>query len=331
MRRIRMAQIGTSRNSHGREIFATFASLSDIFEIVGYALPENERELVPERMYVFEGYREMSVEEILGDPTIEAVSIETEEKYLTKYAQMAADAGKHIHMEKPGGISLEDFERLIATVKKNGTVFSTGYMYRYNPVVRDMVARAKAGEIGEIISVEAQMNCRHGEDVVRWLSGYPGGMMFYLGCHMVDLVMQFMGVPERVVTFNKSTGRFPDCDSKDFAMAVLEYKNGASLVKTCDAEMGGFSRRQLVVTGTKGRFMIEPLEVTIKYPLQYTKYNECLQDGWNRPAEWKDSEEHDRYRAMLEAFGSMVRGEIENPFGYDYELELFRTLKKCCE
>jgi dipicolinate synthase subunit A len=36
-------------------------------------------------------------------------------------------------------------------------------------------------------------------------------------------------------------------------------------------------------------------------------------------------------RAMLEAFGSMVRGEIENPFGCDYELELFRTLKKCCQ
>jgi hypothetical protein len=77
--------------------------------------------------------------------------------------------------------------------------------------------------------------------------------------------------------------------------------------------------------------MIEPLEVTIKYPLQYTKYNECLQDGWNRPVEWKNSEEHDRYRAMLEAFGRMVRGEIENPFGCDYELELFRTLKKCCQ
>ena len=85
MRKIRMAQIGTSRHSHGREIFATFASMSDIFEIVGYALPENERVLVPERMYVFEGYREMSVEEILNDPTIEAVSVETEEKYLTKW------------------------------------------------------------------------------------------------------------------------------------------------------------------------------------------------------------------------------------------------------
>ena len=89
MKKIRIAQIGTSRNSHGREIFAAVASMSDIFEIVGYALPENEREVVPERMDVFEGYREMSLQEILEDKSIEAVTIETDEIYLTKYAKLA--------------------------------------------------------------------------------------------------------------------------------------------------------------------------------------------------------------------------------------------------
>jgi len=331
MRKIRIAQIGTSRNSHGREIFATIASLPEIFEIVGYALPENEREVVPERMDVFEGYREMSVEEILGDPTIEAVTVETEEIYLTKYAQMAADAGKHIHMEKPGGLSLEDFEKLIATVKNNGTVFHTGYMYRYNPIVQDMLARVRAGEIGDVICVEAQMNCRHGRDTVEWLSKYEGGMMFYLGCHMVDLVMLFCGVPKRVIPFNKSTGRFESVESKDCSMAVLEYERGVSIVKTCDAEKGGFSRRQLVITGTKGRFMIEPLEVTIKYPLQYTEYNECLCEDWGAKPETKRSVDHDRYSTMLSSFAKMVADEMENPITYDYELELFRTLKKCCQ
>ena len=47
----------------------------------------------------------MTVEEILEDPDIEAVVVETEEIYLFKYASLAADAGKHIHMEKPGGLS----------------------------------------------------------------------------------------------------------------------------------------------------------------------------------------------------------------------------------
>ncbi len=47
----------------------------------------------------FEGYQRMTVEEILNNPEIEAVAIETEEIYLTKYVQMAAEHGKHIHME----------------------------------------------------------------------------------------------------------------------------------------------------------------------------------------------------------------------------------------
>ena len=44
MRKIRIAQIGTSEYSHGHPVFDTIASRPDVFEIVGYALPENERE-----------------------------------------------------------------------------------------------------------------------------------------------------------------------------------------------------------------------------------------------------------------------------------------------
>ena len=331
MKKIRIAQIGTSGNSHGREIFATISAMPEIFEVVGYALPENERSKFPGRMDVFEGYREMSVEEILSDPSIDAVTVETEEIYLTNYAQMVANAGKHMHMEKPGGVSLEAFEKLIDTVKSKGTVFHTGYMYRYNPAVREIIDRVRSGEIGEVVSVEAPMNCRHGEALTRWLSSFEGGMMFYLGCHMVDLVLQIQGLPKHVIPFNRSSGRFDDCDSKDFSMAVLEYDRGVSIVKTTTVECGGFLRRQLVITGTKGRFMVCPLEINLKYPLECTEYNECFEDAWEATGVWKRSEEYDRYTAMLSAFASMVRGELENPYSYDYELDLFRTIKKCCE
>ena len=330
MKKVRIAQIGTSCHSHGTVVFDTIKSLPDIFEIVGYALPENEREKFPNQVKTFSDYREMSVEEILNDPSIEAVFVETEEIYLTKYAQMVAEAGKHMHMEKPGGVSLEAFERLIATVRANGTVFHTGYMYRYNPAIRPIIERIKAGEIGKVVSVEAQMNCRHGREVTEWLSAFPGGMMFFLGCHMVDLVMQIQGVPQSVTPFNKCSGRFEGVSTIDSSMAILEYENGASIVRSNAVEIGGFSRRQLVVTGTKGRFVVCPLEINVSYPLEATDYSECFEDKWDAKSEWKRSENYDRYSAMLSSFAAMVRGEIENPYTYDYELELFRTLIKCC-
>ena len=329
--KIKVAQIGTSRFSHGNEIFNCLKKFPDVFEIAGYAMPENENEKFPDRVASFKEYKEMTVEEILNDISIKAVVIETEEIYLTKYALMAAKAGKHIHMEKPGGQSIEDFEQLMDIIKKNGTVFHTGYMYRYNPVIKDFIKRAKAGEIGDIVSVEAQMSCRHGEECVIWLSTFDGGVMFFLGCHLVDLVYQIQGMPQRIIPMNKSTKRFDGVTSKDNAFALLEYERGASFVKVNASETGGFERRNLVITGTKGRFMICPLERTISYPNQVTVYNEIVSEDWNASSEMKQTESFDRYSEMMLSFAAMVRGEKQNPFTCDYELELFKLVKKCCE
>ena len=90
-KKIKIAQIGTSAYSHGREIFSTLRKNDDIFEVVGYHFPENEREKFPDMLTQFEGSKELSLKEILENPEIEAVSVEGEEIYLTKYAQLAAD------------------------------------------------------------------------------------------------------------------------------------------------------------------------------------------------------------------------------------------------
>ena len=83
MKKIRIAQIGTSENGHGTLIWKSICKQTELFDVVGYAHPENEREKFPGHMKYFAGYREMTVEEILNDPTIEAVTVEGEEIYLT--------------------------------------------------------------------------------------------------------------------------------------------------------------------------------------------------------------------------------------------------------
>lgn len=328
MKRIKIAQIGTSTNSHGNDIFNCLKRNSDIFDIVGFAFPENEREKYPERMRDFEGYTELTVDEILNNPVIEAVTVETEERYLTKYALMVAEKAKHMHMEKPGGTILSDFEELIATVKKNGTVFHTGYMYRYNPFVIELMDRIKKGELGEIISVEAQMNCLHSKEQRHWLENYKGGSLFYLGCHLIDLILQIKGMPENIIPLSKSTG-IDGIRSEDFGMAVLEYKNGISFAKVNSNELGGYARRQLVVSGTKETVEIKPIEMFAQGGLFTTK-TEYKSGDWGNRGETADSAVYDRYDAMMRSFAEMVCGEKKNPYTYDYELELYKTILKCC-
>lgn len=327
MKKIKIAQIGTSENSHGTAIWKSLLKQNDIFEVVGYSLPENEREKFPREMQYFDGYREMTVEEILSDPEIEAVAVETEEVYLTKYALMVAEAGKHLHMEKPGGCELADFERLVATLKAKRLTFTLGYMYRFNPMVKEAFSKVEKGDLGKIYSVEAHMNCKHSINVRKWLKNFPGGMLFFLGCHLIDLIYRLQGEPMEVIPLSCNTG-YEGVDTCDFGMAVFKYPNGVSFAKTCDVERGGFLRRQLVICGEKGTIEIKPLEVCVQGG-QYTVASEFYGDEWHVPAEAKKSVTYDRYDDMMRNFAEIVRGK-ENPYNYDYELGLYRLILKAC-
>ncbi|MBQ2707676.1 MAG: Gfo/Idh/MocA family oxidoreductase, partial [Clostridia bacterium] len=190
MRKIRIAQIGINRYSHGYDIFETLRALPEIFDIAGYALVEDEREACRDKLGIFDGFPELTLAEILADPAIEAVTVETDEVHLIKYARMAAEAGKHIHMEKPGSPDEDAFDALTRAMEASGKVFHLGYMYRYHPYIADAVERAASGALGDIFAVEAQMSRMDNETVRRWLAELPGGMMYYLGCHLLDIVLR---------------------------------------------------------------------------------------------------------------------------------------------
>ena len=151
--------------------------------------------------------------------------------------------------------------------------------------------------------------------------------MFYLGCHLIDLVVQIQGVPKNIIPLNTVTG-IDEVNAEDFGFAVLQYDNAISVVRVGGTEVGGFDRRQLVICGSKGTLEIRPLEAAIpeaecgkKYMLT-TKQRECIldKDYYCRTTE---SDPFQRYEAMLFAFAEMVRGERENPYTLDYELDLF--------
>lgn len=331
MKKVRIAQIGTSLMSHGNQIWCSLKKQTDIFEVVGYALPENEREKFPEQMKAYEGYREMTVDEILSDPTIDAVAVETEEIYLTKYATMVAKAGKHLHMEKPGGQNLADFEEMIEAMRQSGKVFSTGYMYRYNPKVIELLKAIDNGEYGDIVSVDVQMSCTHPTDIRNWLSCMKGGMLFFLGCHLIDLIYRIQGHPENIIPLTRSTG-IDDATGEDFGMVVMEYKNGVSTAKTTDIQHGGFQERQLLVIGSKKTAVVRPLEMYVpQSPLLYSTAVEYSSIRWLDKGVRSESEAYDRFDTMLATFAKRINGEYEEKvYTLDYELELYKLVLKCC-
>lgn len=212
------------------------------------------------------------------------------------------------------------------------------YMYRYNPAVEYAREVVKSGKLGTVYSVEAQMNGLHSAEKRQWMDSFPGGMQFFLGCHLIDLIVQLQGIPSEIIPCNKETG-FDGVTATDFGMTVFKYPNGISFAKACDAEPGGFARRQLVVCGEKGTLEIRPME---KYIVpapdeknMYTAIREVYYDkaaklGWNYDGEYRQLDPFNRYDHMTRSLASYIRGEAKNPWTYDYEIALHEIISRAC-
>lgn len=338
MKRLKVAQLGVGHD-HAGDVMTTLRRFSDIYDVVGYAIVPEDSLNLPQFTYegkreCYDGIKRLTVDELLCIDGLDAVFVETEDRALTKYALLAAKKGLNIHMDKPGGIAEEEFEELIDTVEANGAVFHVGYMYRYNPAVVKLKKDIADGKLGKILSVEAQMNCSHKFEKRNWLRDYPGGMLYFLGCHLIDLVYSIMGEPCEVIPLSCSS-HVDGTTADDFGMAVFRYENGVSFARSTAIEVGGYERRQLVVIGTKGTVELKPLErfvpnrPDIFVPLT-TVVRERFSEGWYDRGNEYTTEPFGRYDAMLTAFAKYVCGEEECPTTPEYERKLHRLILRAC-
>lgn len=338
MNRIKVIQIGMGHD-HAEMIIETMLALGDLFEVAAIAMPAEEAGRYDARYEWASGLAGtpvMSVEEALAIPDLDGAVIECEERYLTQYARLGGERGLHIHMDKPSGFNHTEFCEMVDLLEAKELVFTTGYMYRHNPVVIDAFERVARGEIGRVYAVEAHMGGEHPATKRQWLEQFPGGMTFFLGCHLIDLIYRLQGEPDEVLPLNCCSGK-EGVTADDYGMVVYKYPHGVSFAKSCVAEAGGFMRRQLVICGDRGTIEIRPLEVNcldhenafVGDQVTRVRYVEAGH-GWNHDTPFETTPMYNRYKPMMENYAAIVRGERENAYDYDYERRLNRLVMRSC-
>lgn len=336
MKRLKVVQIGAA-HAHADGAIQTMRELDQYYEILGVCEWDEAVINVKKQSPAYKGIKWLTKEELWQIEDLDAVVIETDELVLTKEALEAAKKKVHIYMDKPGGENHREYKELIETARKHQLVFQTGYMYRYNPAIKDMLHKVRSGELGEIISVEAQMSVRSDEEERQNLSRYQGGMMFFLGCHLVDIIYAVLGEPQEIIPYHSATG-MGGIDALDYGFAVFKYPNGVSFVKTNATELNGFIRRQIVVTGTKGSLEIKPVEyynekgLCTQTKLTLLDQNGCDPRKWWEGGECREYVVGARYREMFLQFARAVNGEAdpETRYDYDYELKLHELIMRAC-
>ena len=302
-------------------------SYPEIFDIVGVAEDNPLNVELYGGKECYRGLPLLSGEELLNIPGLDAVLVETEELKLIETAQRCVDRGLHVHVDKPAGTQIHAFAHLLEEARKKSLTVQMAYMYRYNPAVMRCLELVRDGTLGEIYQVDAIMDSWHTPEKRRWMKDFPGGNMFYLGCHMVDLILLMAGPPERIIPFNKKTG-LDGIDTVDHGFAVFVYKNGISTARATSTEVNGFCRRQLVVCGSRGTVEIKPLERTGKSPNPVFSLSV---NGRTLVNEYADVTcDSGRYDTMLLDFAEMIGGRKSNPFTYEYELAVQKAVLAAC-
>ena len=167
------------------------------------------------------------------------------------------------------------------------------------------------------------MSTEHSRDFRDWLRHFRGGAMYIFGCHLIDLVIGFRGRPDAITPFLGKT-RHEGVDVYDNTLAVLEYPNGPSTVRVSSVEVNGYGRRQFVVLGTKGSIEIKPFERPTV--VTYAEGGGDIYCDCKRVIELPSM--GGRYDELLLDFARCVRGEKENPFGYEHELLVHKATLK---
>ncbi|MEZ4730545.1 MAG: Gfo/Idh/MocA family oxidoreductase [Caldilineaceae bacterium] len=173
-------------------------------------------------------------DQIWSDPTIGAVIICSETDRHEPLVLAAANAKKHLFVEKPLGLGAADAETMAAAISQAGVLFQTGYFQRGNPVHLFLRDQIQQGHFGKITRIR-HSNCHAGslggwfDTDWRWMTDLTQagvGAFGDLGTHSLDILMWLLGDVARVTaTIGVATGRYGDCD--EYGEGLIEFANGA--------------------------------------------------------------------------------------------------------
>jgi predicted dehydrogenase len=187
-------------------------------------------------------------EDLLADPDVDAVYIALPNARHAGWIVRAAESGKHVLCEKPLVLGVAELDQVETAVRGAGVHLAEAFMYRHHPqlaTVRELIA---AGEVGEVVAMQARLHFalpRDGEPDIRLRPDLGGGSLLDLGCYPVDLFGGLTGgEPDDVAAVAHREG---GVDTR--TAAVLRYGDVvATLDCSFDAPMVGTA----TVIGTAG-------------------------------------------------------------------------------
>ena len=254
-------------------------------------------------------------EQVLRDPAIDAVYLPLPNALHREWTLRCAAAGRHVLCEKPLGVDAAEAEAMAAACARAGVVLMEAYMTPFHPRAAAVIDIART-ELGTLRSAHTAFTfpLRAGTNY-RWMPEMGGGALLDVGVYCLAPLLALAGRDPVGVT---ASTRRASSGVDSTTSGVLDFGAGVTASFTCSFEA---EELQLIeVAGTRGTLRaehiftggVDDVEITLAWA-----------DG---TAETRRTAGLDPYRAMVEHFAAVVRGETVPRYDVPASLRMARLL-----
>ncbi len=285
-----------------------------------YAVWERSKNIAEQKYPDVKTYR--TLEEMLADDDMELVVVNTPNYTHYEYTKKALEVGKHVVVEKPFTVTVEEGRELIELAKQQDKKLSVYQNRRYDSDYKTIKKVLNQNILGELVEVEMHFD-RYKEELSpklhKEVPGPGAGSLYDLGSHLIDQALQLFGMPQMIFADIKVMRPISKVD--DYFELLLYYETKRVRIKSSYVvreALPGY-----VFHGLKGSF-IKP-----KTNIQ----EEMLQAG-KIPGtpDWGTEPESERGLLHIEKDGKEVREYVQSERGnyneyYDGIFEAIRNNK----
>lgn len=194
--------------------------------------------------------------QMLADASVDAVCICTPSGFHTKNTLQALVTGKHVVLEKPMTLTVEDADRVIDACERYGKLVTVISQFRFSDDVQRVKELVDEGAFGTLAFCNLSMKYWRDPSYYansNWKGTYAidgGGALINQGIHGVDLLLHIMG--DAKVVAAKTRTAFHNIEAEDSAVALLEFANGClGTLEASTCTYPGFERK-IEIYGSEG-------------------------------------------------------------------------------
>lgn len=234
----------------GKLFHAPFVAAHPGFEL--YAVVERSEKTAQLRFPEIKSYD--TVDELIADPSIELVIINTPNYTHFEFAQKALRAGKHVLVEKPFTVTVAEAKLLFKEAKEHNLHILPYQNRRYDSdflAAKEIVDSKKLGQLVEAHIRYDRYRYTIGPKVFKETPMPGSGLLYDLGPHLLDMVFALFGEP---LSWTKTLGYYrPGTQVDDYACLHLKYPDNLQVFITMSMLVVE-QQPAFVINGTKGSY-----------------------------------------------------------------------------